>query len=741
MVAVTTEQSTVLTFQMSSPLDPPEVCRFGHSFSLSQGHESEVEHNAFPGPGEGIGVREVHLRMRMIIRVDSGISHAIALDDNLMIVTKSPRAIQTIRWTFRESESPSSSAVKSRTKTLLLSQLEWLDSNDGEIVFFTKSKAMSIFSFVTESGSVYTATLSETDNTEDNLVFEGHNIHKSSGKARRDDEAAVSALNARFSVVALGCKRGTVYIYNIKDYLGNVKLIRVIDPPASSLGRLQILKWSSDGNSLFAGYERGWALYSVYGMLNASSFLSNHDQKEKEPWLGGIKMCIWSFNGDSVFMVPNDCSRIWVLSMLKWNASVDFAQDNLQRPILYTDSQLMLYSGQEQSDLTTIDRDALLWLHVPLPASYISDNWPMRFVSSSTDGKYIAVSGIRGLAHYSLYSGRWKLFSEDYMDREFTVKGGLLWYGHIIIAGVDTEYSHEIRMYSRDLDLDPQNLLYSAEFPATILKICLFGDKLLVYTHDNMLYFYRIVQENEISGLELEREISFTGIVQSPARVRALSCLNTRKGAKNMHLEKKVRDVSHLAILVLVDGMLVLLQPSPEYDQSNKGEITYKKRILHNYIEYYTVTLSENNDHYVLWAFDGKEILVWLKDILGEKDELLVTVPVESYPLAILVDKGIVMGIESDVVLPREANFTYFKYGTSTQLFVPYILESYLRMGQEDKALSVVKDYVHLKYFEHILEMLLYRILDSEATKEEHSGSTRKYLDETLMSEICLLSF
>jgi hypothetical protein len=99
------------------------------------------------------------------------------------------------------------------------------------------------------------------------------------------------------------------------------------------------------------------------------------------------------------------------------------------------------------------------------------------------------------------------------------------------------------------------------------------------------------------------------------------------------------------------------------------------------------------------------------------------------------------MGIESDVVLPREANFTYFKYGTSTQLFVPYILESYLRMGQEDKALSVVKDYVHLKYFEHILEMLLYRILDSEATKEEHSGSTRKYLDETLKSEICLLSF
>lgn len=50
------------------------------------------------GPGEGDGIREVNLRFRMVIRVDAGISMALALDEELMVATQKPAAMQCIRW-------------------------------------------------------------------------------------------------------------------------------------------------------------------------------------------------------------------------------------------------------------------------------------------------------------------------------------------------------------------------------------------------------------------------------------------------------------------------------------------------------------------------------------------------------------------------------------------------------------------------------------------------------------------
>lgn len=71
-------------------------------------------------------------------------------------------------------------------------------------------------------------------------------------------------------------------------------------------------------------------------------------------------------------------------------------------------------------------------------------NWPIRYASISNDGRLIGVAGRRGLAHYSASSGRWKTFSDPLQEQAFIVKGGLVWFHHVLIAAVDVSKSYQV---------------------------------------------------------------------------------------------------------------------------------------------------------------------------------------------------------------------------------------------------------------------------------------------------------
>lgn len=77
-----------------------------------------------------------------------------------------------------------------------------------------------------------------------------------------------------------------------------------------------------------------------------------------------------------------------------------------------------------------------------MPDLYMSINWPIRYASISSDGKLIAIAGRRGLTHYSVPSGRWKLFEDERQERDFVVRGGLLWYRHVLVAAIDVGKTH-----------------------------------------------------------------------------------------------------------------------------------------------------------------------------------------------------------------------------------------------------------------------------------------------------------
>ena len=153
------------------------------------------------------------------------------------------------------------------------------------------------------------------------------------------------------------------------------------------------------------------------------------------------------------------------------------------------------------------------------------------------------------------------------------------------------------------------------------------------------------------------------------------------------------QDVVAASVVFLVDGKLVLLQPTT----TDSGDPKYDMRVIAHNVEYYVLmrdqlsnTLSQGEIpsmasplsselHFgqadqgltdSLWIFNGIDMHVWLdvQDVLSsaalESAKGLsssIKVSVDFYPLSILISKGILLGIESELVQRRDVNFALFR--------------------------------------------------------------------------------
>jgi hypothetical protein len=147
--------------------------------------------------------------------------------------------------------------------------------------------------------------------------------------------------------------------------------------------------------------------------------------------------------------------------------------------LLQLDDKVLVYRGADQPDMSVINPESDVWQAVKVstapcgrhssiisfrcrirrssqyPMLYISINWPIRYASISADGKLIAIAGRYGLTHFSSISGRWKLFRDEVEEKEITVRGGMIWYHHVLVAAVETDTSNEVR-----IDQPPQCVFF-----------------------------------------------------------------------------------------------------------------------------------------------------------------------------------------------------------------------------------------------------------------------------------------
>jgi len=656
------------------------------------------------GPGEGVGIKDVSVRFRMVIKVDAGVESALALDDELVVATRKPAAVQCIRW------SPDSGGKQTRTE--LLSRMGWLEKKTT-VSQMTHDRPMSLSTWITSDGRAYavqrlhgsgdTASTSSASEQDTKKLFKGHCFYvPQSGHSR----ALRAVINARFSLIAVGCADGAVRVFSAKDYSGNIPPSHAHNLPVASsvAGPLQVLSYSSDGHCLFAGFENGWATWSVYGATGSHSFngVPALAAANEDGWLVGVSSACWIGTSPELLLTSRKSDTVWALEMARSAVAGCYTSSNLFRTVLQTSSNVSVYRGYDSPDLTSISAEPFLWHTTRIPASYLLHQWPVKCTVISPDGRYMAVAGRRGLAHYSINSGRWKTFVNPEMENEFQVRGGMCWYQHILVAAVETDQkSHQLRLFSRETALDSSLVLHTQHMAAPIVVVTASGeDSVLVYTYENILYHFIFAPVSGSVQLIQVGQIAFHDIVRSPARVRGLSWILPEAQLVDGDPSQDVRVAS---VLFLVDGKLVMLRPSLNHE----GQLKYDMRVVAQNVEYHAnmrdepfsaspvrrgntaqvdTKQAEPNLVESLWVYDGNGMKVWpdmqpvLQAISGEGARELpaaVYVPTDFYPLSMLLDKAIMLGVESDLVQRRDVNFSYFRFsirvGLRRCLFLAYV--------------------------------------------------------------------
>ncbi|WEW61587.1 WD40 repeat protein [Emydomyces testavorans] len=632
-------------------------------------------------------IREASIRFRVVIKVDAGISKALALDNELMVATVKPAAIQSIRWM------PDKHGHQ--TTTELLHRISWL-SKKSAVVNMVYDRAMNLLLWITSDGQAYAVQHSieeSQDGSPPRPVFKGHRFHAPESESQKAEQVAV---NARFSLLAVGCVNGEIFVYSAKDYMGNIPLSHKLALPASraAIGAISFMSYSPDGYCLFAGYEHGWTTWSVFGKAGGSSVAADSSLalRNDETWLTGVSMGAWIGGGSDILLTSHNDRRLWMLELARSSLTGCFSSANLARALLQTGTEAILYRGHDLPDLTTISGKDSLWHHAQFPPRYLHSQWPIRSCCVSQDGRYVAIAGRRGLAHYSVQSNRWKIFDDQRQEDSFAVQGGMCWYGHILIAAVECNAAYELRMYSRELALDSSSVLYIEPLPSPAVFIGPSGeDSLLVYTYENILFHYVINTSGTRLSLVQVGQIAFHGIVRAPTRVRAISWVLPEDQLRN---GDPSQDVAVASVLFLVDGKLVLLQPCV----SQPEELKYDMRIVAHDVEYYILMRDQLSFNFTppgdeslppspsavsalnnvqsdislrdsLWVFGGKDLLVWadVQEVIRPKrpsNEILkpLAIPVDFYPLSILLNKGIILGIEPEITQRRDVTFTLHRF-------------------------------------------------------------------------------
>lgn len=697
------------------------------------------------------------------------------MEDFLVVFTKSPPAVQCIPW---PDESLPSGAKRAPTRTTLLDRLDWIlrdkDEKEREPAYVSQSNYCSpldLFVWITSDGRAYFVELEVDSRT---AIWRGKCFHGLPARRQRsstvksysseeekqpsrivlslsdDDKAVCASVNARFSLLAVGLQSGTVITYTYRafhrsaPFSHRLSIREALRSTASYLatGKCSNIKWSSDGHALAVGWELGWSVWSTFGKLMGCSLTENWQDAStrfSDHFMQGVQDLFWGPGNTDLFLLRKSDSasfdpdmQLFVLPFAKSAVTGQHSPDNTRYAFIQLDDSVLVYRGSDQPDMSIINPESDVWHNIKIPQSYLAANWPIRYASISSDGRLIAVAGRRGLTHFSTLSGRWKQYQQLTQEQNFSVQGGLQWYQHVLVVAchVPTTNEHQIRLYSRDASLDDSSILYIEQLPSAVVLTSLFDNSLLVYTADNTLHHFLIAILQQEIRLTLCGSITFEGVVGEPARVRGMSWLVPYS---QQHLGDPMDDLMVATIIFLIDGKLVLLRPRRS-NAEDEEEVSYDMQILGDQIEYYWTHLQgigtlENS----LWGYDGRGIKLWLDaltieqaDVISEEDDEddkpeyktiaeSLSIPLDFYPLCVLIEKGIVIGVDPEVSLRRSLDFAIFRSTTNTQLFLQHVLRNYLSRSQMKEAVLFASFYKDLVYFSHTLEILLHDVLEDEA--------------------------
>ncbi|XP_036325468.1 guanine nucleotide exchange factor subunit Rich [Rhagoletis pomonella] len=554
-----------------------------------------------------------------------------------------------------------------------------------------------------------------------------------------------------------------------------------------SLGPVCELKWSPDGCVLIVTWEKGGiSLWSTFGALLMSSlnwdFGLHVDLMHYNPLQ--VKRFEWSTEGYHLFMICKKNTQeslnvnyipvcdVLQLNFIKSTMSMNPCMASQSHILLQGDDTLYINQGdslekiyfgskftfpnnsteptqkgfkhnesmevKKSVDISSILSESKLWNVIQLPLTYAASNWPIRYSAIDAVGTHLAVAGRTGLAHYSMLTKKWKLFGNESQEKDFVVSGGLLWWKGFIVMGCYSllDRTDEIRCYAAECKLDNE-FGNKIKVRAPVISLNMFRDQLIALTADGIVSLFEL-RKNDAYSISVccEYEVDVKSICIHPACIVSLTVTNLRNDLtmKSASISSDVAET----IIVNVCGRILMIQR----DCRNSVINSLMASCLASCVECFWLSnaLEKSPMCDCLWLYSGSHgMRVWLPILppLNEQiheaphrihsfmsKRIMLSFPLKLYPLVILFDNVIVLGVENETTLYTSEASSHFALPfclleRKSQVYLHKILRQLIKRNLGYSAWEIAKSCRSLPYFPHSLELLLHEVLEEEALSKD----------------------
>ncbi|XP_078252066.1 guanine nucleotide exchange factor subunit RIC1 isoform X1 [Rhinoraja longicauda] len=621
------------------------------------------------------------------------------------------------------------------------------------------------------------------------------------------------AINNKYKLMAFGCTNGSVLVYTMDTTTGSMQLSHKLELTPkhypdiwNKTGAVKLVKWSPDWSVAMVTWDcGGLSLWSVFGAhlfcTLGGDFAHYSDGTKKEPIK--ISSMSWGAEGYHLWAISSDNNNQQIKSDLENKSVIQQAEilqfqfiksaltvnpcmNNQEQVLLQGEDRLYLNCGdalQHQNSSTASansghqpvrEKNLLLddilipqglstllghrhWHVVQIHSTYLESNWPIKFAAIDHLGQCVAVAGKYGIAHYALFTRKWKLFGNITQEQNMAVTGGLAWWNDFIVLACYNliDQQEELRLYLRSSNLD-NVFAHITKVQAETLLINVFRDMVILFRADCSICLYSIDRNdngpNPTASVQVLQEVSMSRYIPHPSLVVSITLTSVRTET-GITLKMPQQACAAESIMLNLAGQLIMLQRDRSGPQvRDKDSISKHKKlppfcapiVLAQCVENVWTTCRSNKHkrHLLeaLWLSCGEAgMKVWLP--LFPRDNrkphsflsrrIMLPFQINIYPLAVLFEDALVLGAVNETVLydnlyvhnsenkPLEVLFPFCTVERTSQIYLHHILRQLLVRNLGEQALLLAQSCATLPYFPHVLELMLHEVLEEEATSRE----------------------
>ncbi|GJU72336.1 Rab6A-GEF complex partner protein 1-like protein [Tanacetum coccineum] len=611
------------------------------------------------------------------------------------------------------------------------------------------------------------------------------------------DDAVCVSVSPDQQILAVGTRKGVIELYEISEPVSLIRSVSLHDWGYSmdDTGAVSCIAWTPDSSAFAVGWKlRGLTVWSISGCrlmstirqigLNSVSSpgIKQSPDGNYEPLMSGTSFMEWDEYGYRLYAVEAGSSeRILAFSFGKCCLNRGVSGKTHVRQVIYGEDRLLVVQSE--------DTDELKLMHLNLPVSYISQNWPVLHVAASEDGMYLAVAGLHGLILYDIRLNRWRFFGDVTQEQKIQCTG-LLWMGKIVVVCnyIESSNTYELLFYPR-YHLDKSSLLYQKPLLAQPMVMDVYNDYLLVTYHPFDVHIYHVKVSGDLTPsstpdiqLSTVRELSIMTAKCHPAAMRFIpDQLESDPSNKDTTSSPDFLEKEPIRCLILrANGELSLLDL-----------IDGRERELTNSIELFWVTCGRSMDktnliEEVSWldyGHRGMQSKAWIKwltplpleteakgsiltpckaggpflpliereaaslPLVGvwypssdvdpyKQEEFLQLDPElefdrEVYPLGLLPNAGIVVGITQRLSFSACTEFPCFEPSPQSQTILHCLLRHLLQRDKSEEALQLARLSEEKPHFSHCLEWLLFTVFEAEISSQNATRDRPSLLEKT----------